>query len=239
MKKALFTLVIVLLSMAAQAQIKVHDDNWVSIGCLNGNFGLQVTPIGFTYCRTQNMDNYSWATLSMANRFGQKHWIVENLYNTDSVCYKKHMFYVYGNGSVFSTGQYSIPPFSAKCLYENDSESLIDDEEALATILGINGYTYKEVPIASPEEIENNEYVDGEAIEGMKDDLEKRRVSLSAENLAEVFPDAVRTDPQARLCIDYNAVVTLLTQAMKKQQAEIELIRKTLEEHGLMEPEKP
>ena len=126
------------------------------------------------------------------------------------------MFYVYGNGNVFSTGQYSIPPFSAECLYDNNSESLIDDEEALATILGINGYTYQEVPIASPEEIENNEYVDEAAVEGMKSDFEKRKVSLSAENLAEVFPDAVRTDPQARLCIDYNAVVTLLTQAMKK-----------------------
>ena len=239
MKKSLITLAIVLLAVAGRAQIKVHDDNWVSIGCLNGSFGLQVTPSGYTYSRTQISDSYSWATLSIANHFGQKHWIVENHYNSDSACYKKHMFYVYGNGSVFSTGQYSIPPISAKCLYDNNSESLIDDEEALATILGINGYTYQEVPIASPEEIENNEYVDEAAVEGMKSDFEKRKVSLSAENLAEVFPDAVRTDSQARLCIDYNAVVTLLTQAMKKQQAEIEILRKTLVDNGLLESEKP
>ena len=93
-------------------------------------------------------------------------------------------------------------------------------------------------PTVTLEEIENNEYVDISAVEGMIGDLEKHKVSLSAENLAEVFPDAVRTDPQARLCIDYNAVVTLLTQAVKKQQAEIELLRKVLEENGLMEPEK-
>jgi len=63
-------------------------------------------------------------------------------------------------------------------------------------------------------------------------------VGLSGENLAGVFPDAVRTDPEARLCIDYNAVVTMLVEAVKQQQAEIELLRKTLEENGLLEPEK-
>ena len=61
MKKSLITLAIVLLAMAGRAQIKVHDDNWVSIGCLNGSFGLQVTPSGYTYSRTQISDSYSWA----------------------------------------------------------------------------------------------------------------------------------------------------------------------------------
>lgn len=73
----------------------------------------------------------------------------------------------------------------------------------------------------------------------MINDLGKRTVGLSAENLEEVFPDAVRTDPQARLFINYNAVVAMLTQAVKEQQAQIELLRKTLEENGLMEPDKP
>ena len=70
-------------------------------------------------------------------------------------------------------------------------------------------------------------------------DLEKKTVALSAENLAEVFPDAVRTDPDNRLGINYNAIITMLTEAVKQQQTEIQLLRKTLEENGLLEPEKP
>ena len=111
-------------------------------------------------------------------------------------------------------------------------------ERALSTIIGINGYYYDEDNPYTPEEIENNEYVSEEAVEGMINDLEKSKVALSAENLAEVFPDAVRTDSEARLYIDYNAVVTILVEAVKQQQSQIELLRKALEENGLMEPEK-
>ena len=236
MKKALFTMAIVLLAIMAQAQIKVHDDNWVSIGCLNNSFGLQVTPIGYTYFRTQSDKNYSWATLSMANQFGQKHWIVENLYNDSTHCWKKHMFYVYGNGSVYCSGLYSIS-YPHLCL-QNYNSSSIYSEDALTTILGINGYYFEEDALITQEEIEENEYIDDEAVEGMIGDLKKRKVGMSADNLAEVFPDAVRTDPQARLCIDYNAIVTMLVGAVKQQQAEIENLRKALEEHGLLEPEK-
>ena len=44
MKKTLFTLAIVLLAVAAQAQIKVHDNGHVSLGCLTHAFGVQVQP---------------------------------------------------------------------------------------------------------------------------------------------------------------------------------------------------
>ena len=84
----------------------------------------------------------------------------------------------------------------------------------------------------------SSEHIDENAVLGMIDDLEKSNVRLKAETLVEVFPDAVRTDPEARLCVDYNAVVTMLVEAVKQQQSEIDLLRKTLEENGLLEPEK-
>lgn len=237
MKKTLFTLAIVLFALAAQAQIKVHDDNWVSIGCLNGNFGLQVTPAGYTYFRTQIQTDYSRASVSMANAVHQGHWIVENQYRSDSVCNGKYMFYVYGNGATFSTRYYSIDCADSCCYASQDVEQ-VDGADALSAILGLTANYYGEEPTTTPEEIESNENVDREAVAGMIADLEKRTVGLSAESLAESFPDAIRTDPQARLCIDYNAVVAMLTQAVKQQQEEIELLRKTLEENGLLEPNK-
>lgn len=233
MKKALMTLAIVLLAVAAQAQIKVHDDGQVSLGSLNKTYGVQVGPNGYTYFRTQNYANYGWANLSMANAWGQQHWIVENHFNNSTNCYKKHMFYVFGNGNVYATDYLSLD-YSSNCLYGNRDNSRIGSEEALSVILNLEGYYYNAEPMVTPEEIENNENIDVEAMEGMIGDLEKRNVGLSAENMAEVFPDAVRTDPQARLCIDYQAVTTMLVEAIKQQQAEIILLQKALEENGLM-----
>ena len=232
MKKTLFTLAIVLMGIVAQAQIKVYDDNWVSIGCLNHQFGIQVTPIGYTYFRAQDSTEYSWATLSKANSFHQKHWIVENQYLLDSL--GKHMFYVLGNGHVYSKGCYIIPKDNGKITLKRDELEPIDSRLALATVLGIKGFYYEEEPHLTPEDIESNEYVDEEAVEGMLSDLGKRGIGLSGTNLAEVLPEAVRTDPEARLCINYHAVVTMLIEAVKEQQNEIERLQQILEENGLM-----
>ncbi|MCR5660362.1 MAG: hypothetical protein K6G25_13690 [Bacteroidales bacterium] len=231
MKKAFMTLTIILFAVAAQAQIKVHDDNWVSIGCLNGDFGLQVTPIGYTYYRTQDSADYSWAVLSMANIDTQKHWIVQNIYKPE---YKNDFtFYVSGNGNVHSKATYIT------AIQENNRDrEPINSREALNNILGINGFYYETDSQVTPESIEGSEYVCEEAVSGMIADLEKKSIGLSGENLAEVLPDAVRMDTEARLCIDYNAVVTMLVEAVKQQQAEINSLRQVLEENGLMEPER-
>lgn len=230
MKKALFTLSILLLAAAANAQIKVHDNNWVSIGCLNGNFGLQVTPGGYTYFRTENNNNYSWVNLSVADNSTQKHWIVKSEYGNNHT----QLFYVSGNGYVHSTANYitqiNVP--------SKGNMEPISGREALTAVLGINGYYYDTDPQIMPEDIENSEYVSEEAVDGMIADLEKKSVGLSGENLAEVLPDAVRMDTEARLCIDYNAVVTMLVEAVKQQQAEIKSLRQVLEENGLIEPER-
>lgn len=68
----------------------------------------------------------------------------------------------------------------------------------------------------------------------MMSDLGKKSVGLSGENVAEALPEAVRTDPEARLCIDFQAVVSMLIEAVKEQQSEIETLRNLLEENGLM-----
>ncbi|MBR3493236.1 MAG: hypothetical protein IKH44_13175 [Bacteroidales bacterium] len=234
MKKALLTLAVVMLAVAAQAQIKVHDNGHVSLGCLNQAYGVQVQPNGYVYFRTQGNTDYGWATLSMANVTHQQHWIVKNEY--DSSCQYDHMFYVFGNGAAYSTHHYTI----TGCNVDNSRGTAIpiDGEQAVSIIKNLNGFYYESNSFISQEELENNEFVRPEALEGILGDRNKHSVSLSAENLSEVFPDAVRTDPEARLCIDYDAVITMLAEAVKQQQSEIELLRKTLEENGLMEPEK-
>lgn len=234
MKKGLLTIAIVIMAMTAQAQLKLHSDNWLSLGSLDQSYGMQITPNGYTYHRTRISTQYSWAIQSVVNAQYQKHWIVSVFSNGATT----DLFYVYGNGSVYSTNQYTITSspslLSSKPNLQMDSEP-INGELALSTILNLNGY-YNESPSGvTIEEIETSEYVKDEAKASMIEDLEKRSVSLSVESLLEVFPDAVRTDPEARLCIDYNAVITMLVEAVKQQQVEIQLLQKVLEENGLME----
>lgn len=234
MKKLYLLFVFLLAAITAQAQFKVHDNGHVSIGSLTQATGIQVQPSGYVYFRTQNSSNYGWAESSLANANYQKHWIVENHFNHLPQCYGKQMFYVYGNGHACATNYLTIATDSINDTCYNNHNSKINGSRALETILNLNGCYYEHDPEMTPQEIENNEYIDENAVEGMINDLGKRTVRLSVGNLEEVFPEAVRTDPEARLCIDYNAVITMLTQAVKQQQVEIEELRTALKEHGIL-----
>ena len=148
MKKTLFTLAIMLLALAAQAQFKIHSDNWVSIGSLDQAYGLQVTPNGYTYLRTRLFSPGSWAFLSSANAEYQKHWIVKDYFSQGNTHYD--LFYVLGNGTACSTYHYTINPPTIRSM---DESNQIDGEHALETILHLKGYYNTESHMVTPEEI--------------------------------------------------------------------------------------
>lgn len=56
--------------------------------------------------------------------------------------------------------------------------------------------------------------------------------------MKKVLPEAVAIDDAGVTYVNYEALTVVLIEAYKEQKAEIELLRKTLEEHGLLEPEK-
>ena len=68
MKKAFFTLIIVLLGMTMQAQIKVHNDGHVSISTLSGawNVGTQFYP-GETQFNSFNIEDWNWVIIASFN----------------------------------------------------------------------------------------------------------------------------------------------------------------------------
>lgn len=233
MKKALFTLAIVLLALTAQAQFKIHSNGHVSLGCLTTSYGAQVQPNGYVYFKPQYTGSYTWAEGAFTRDAHQKQWVVINNYDQNNL--SKHMFYVYGNGYAHATGYYTISTLSGS---RRDTPEPIQGEQALQAILSLKGFYFSEDK-PSQEDIESSEYVQEEAKIGMIGDLEKRAVGFMAQNVEESIPEAVRTDPEARLCINYQTIVTMLTEAVKQQQQEIELLRKALEDNGLLEPEKP
>jgi len=234
MKKTLLTIAIMLFAVAAQAQIKVNNDGHISIGSLTQSFGIQLQPNGYVYFRPQHHTAYGWVTNAYSNKDTMLNWMVKNV-DTTSTLNNKLVFYVRGDGKVWAKKHYV---YGDNNIVVRSESNPIDKEEALSTILQLQGYLYKENSATSSEEIMESEYVKEEAKEAMVRDLEKRDIGLDVSLLAEAFPDAVRTDPEARLCIDNNAIITLLVEAVKQQQEEIEFLRKALMENGLMESEK-
>ena len=234
MKKTLFTIAIMLFAVAAQAQFKVHDNGHVSIGSLGQSFGIQVQPNGYAYFRPQYNTAFSWVTNAYSNKDTMLNWMVKNV-DSASTLYNELEFYLRGDGKVWAKKHYV---YGDNNIVVRSESNPIDKEEALSTILQLQGYSYKENSTVSSEEILESEYVKEEAKEAMVRDLEKRDIGLDVSLLAEAFPDAVRTDTEARLCIDNNAIITLLVEAIKQQQEEIELLRKALMENGLLESEK-
>lgn len=63
-------------------------------------------------------------------------------------------------------------------------------------------------------------------------------MGFSAQEIEKILPEAVMTDSDGLKYVNYEILTTFLVEGFKEQQKEIELLRKTLEEHGLLKPYK-
>lgn len=60
---ALFFITLSSICLTTNAQVKIFDDNWISLGSLQkGGFGFHVTPNGYSYFKPSVMDNILGAT---------------------------------------------------------------------------------------------------------------------------------------------------------------------------------
>lgn len=209
MKKSLITIAIVLLAIAAQAQIKVHGDGHVSLGSLSGawNMGTQVYPSGCVHFNTQDTENWHWVTVASPNSMKGKCWIV-----TCPGDKYDHRFFVTGDGYVFKRGSWRISDASL----QSENSAVTDAGSILDQITGI-WYT----PIDEESKRDKN-----------------RRAGVTAQQVAEVLPEAVTTDEKDMMYVDYETLTVFLIEAVKEQRQEIIFLRKTLEEHGLLESKK-
>ena len=142
-------------------------------------------------------------------------------------------FYVLGNGSVYSySGYYAITLPQAKSL--KGSHPI---EDASTKVSMMEGYYLDsdEFDGITQDELENCEAIAPEALEGILKDYERKKaIGLDAEILEEILPEAVRHCPDGNMAINYNAVVTVLVEAFKEQQAKIEQMENILRENGLL-----
>lgn len=165
---------------------------------------------GYTSFRTNSFTSWSWATLSHANDSVQKHWIVSFPRRTPN-----HTFFVTGEGNVYKNGTLSLadPGLISIDSRINGAGLMLDN---------ITGFYYTR----------NDDGNNGNREE------RKRRIGVSAQDIKEVVPEAVEADENGLLYVNYEALTVVLIEALKEQHQEIELLRKALEENGLMEPQK-
>lgn len=241
MKKSLITIAIVLLAVAAQAQIKMHSNGRITLQTLVNTTtqGISIDPApnwnvdinGQVYFHQtgvfkKNAPAYDWLACSYATNPLAVSWLtVYPNWNTLT-------FYVQGKGDVYAKNYYTIASSSSGDSSKGtDTPQPIEGTQAIEVVTRLNGYYYAPEELEIPD-LEGNENVDPEAIDAMLADFSKRTAALSAGNLEEVFPEAVRTDQQNRLCIDYQSVVTMLVEAVKQQQREIDELKAALQKNN-------
>ena len=221
MKKSLFTMALVLLAVAAQAQFKMHSNGRITFQTTTNTAsqGVAIDPYP-SWTTTFNGDTYftksALFTKVTSGYQGMNMAYTTNQYaSTWVVAYPNWTtltFYVRATGAAYATAHYTITSKSGTGS-KGENDEPISGTEALEVISGLNGYYHapeeQEIP-----DLENDENVDPEAVEAMYADFDKRSVGLSGNDFVEAFPEGVRTDPQNRLCINYSSVVTMLVEAV-------------------------
>lgn len=191
----------------SQAQIKVHQDGQISLQTLSNSYsnGVQIHPSGRVFFNTTDTEAWHWVTMANPKHKHGKCWIVSYPNRND------HNFFVTGNGYVYKVGS----------LIRSDISLMSDNtpiERSGEMLDRITGYYY--IPIE-----DNTE----------KNSIQKEvRVGIPAQEVQKVIPEAVKEDSDGMLYLDYDVLTVFLIETVKEQRKEIEEMRKTLIEHGLM-----
>lgn len=233
-------MIIALFAMATQAQtaLKVHSNGQLSFQSATTSYGIQIPTSGVMSIEPNINIAYKITAQTIAYHPLSKSWTLNMFSNDPNSAPQGTVFFVYGNGNAQAYNYYVIGPNNSGIGGGNGNEKnqspIVGASELTA---GLKGYYMdsNEFGAITPEELENNEEIVPEALEGVLKDLRRSKtIGLDAEVLEEVLPEAVRHNPDGNIGINYNAVVTVLVEAFKEQQAKIEQLEAILREHGLM-----
>lgn len=115
-------------------------------------------------------------------------------------------FYVTGQGIVHGCGYVTI----SDSRYQQNEGKIENPSDALTQM---NGFYYTNI--------------------GDDDRDNKRHVGFSAQEIQKVLPEAVESDEDGILYLNYDVLTVFLVEAVKEQQREIESLRKALEDSGI------
>lgn len=212
MKKTLFTLAIVLLAVAVQAQtsLKVHSNGILSLQSSTTTGGVQFQTSGFASFEPAITAAHGRMEQAKPGVSTSKCWIVKNTTNVPPI---GDVFYVTGCGNVYYYNLYSLQQIPSG---RRGVEPIGNASELVGRMKGY--FSDSDEFAGNPDDLFDNEYVSPEAVEGLLMDMEKSRsVVMNAEELEAVLPEAVRHTAEGNVGINYNALVTVLIEAFKEQ----------------------
>lgn len=208
-KKTFLALAVVLLAMTAQAQMKIQSDGHISLGTLSGAWNAGTQIYPSGAVHFNHPGTENWQWVTVASPNAATGKCWIVTYPNNKY---DHRFFVTGNGYTYSRGSWRL-----------------SDESVLAETSEIRGAR------AVLDQITGVWYTPAGEEHGRGGD---RKAGVAAKQVAEVLPEAVTTDENGLMYVDYEALTVFLLEALKEQGQEMELLRKALEEHGLVE-EKP
>ena len=147
-------------------------------------------------------------------------------------------FYVTGDGSVYSKG--SLLTASD----ESYKENITSINNSLNKIRQMRGVTYKlkeqaEETVATANTLQNDVSSDTlssqspvpvEIVNKIKAEKKRKKSGFIAQELEEIFPEAVYTLPNGKKAIAYSEIIPLLVEAIKEQQNEIDKQQNEIDE---------
>lgn len=236
MKKRLFIVLVSCLVLfclsKAEAQFKVHSNGRVSFQSTTPTWGVQIDPIGKTSFEPNTSTSGSNLTQTKVLTQLVKAWNVKNTGNP--VVSPEDRFYVTGLGDAYAYHHYTISSGGGG----GTTKGTYPIENASKMLSSLNGYYYENHDFEGFEpDFINNPNIAPEAIEGlMKDIAIDKSLGLSAEDLESVLPEAIRHDPEGMVYINYSAIVPVLVEAFKEQQAKIEQLETLLKKNSILKP---
>ena len=226
--RKILTFGLLLLLTTAQCQIKIFNDNWISIGSLQkGGFGIQLGNGQVTYFNPSVYGAYTWMNMSNSTDPLAKNWIVN--YNNS------HNFFVYGNGWVFCMGQSIGSDSSFKT-------NICEIESPLEKVLKLRGILYNAVkPVKGSDSLrildnkgvwrtvatghvpylDSTQFKTG-VLHRLLEEQKMKHLGVIAQEMEKVVPEAVRMMPDGKLSVEYYGLIGLLIEAIKEQQGLIE-----------------
>lgn len=236
MKKLLFTcfvsLFVLFNSTESSAQFKVHNNGRISFLSTTNIGGVQIDTLARCCFEPFSTTSGSHLTKTVVQTQLVKSWVVR--FSGSPMLYPIDRFYVTGAGDTYAQDYYNIDISrnggESKAFYpiENPSELLSN----------LNGYYYDyDVFDGFEPDFIDNPNIAPEAVEGMMKDLAvNKALGLSADDLEDVLPEAIRHDPEGMTYINYSAIIPVLIEAFKEQQARIDQLEAILKKNGLVKP---
>lgn len=226
----LLTIIVLFVAVTVNAQFKIHQNGKVSFQSLTTSGGVQIDSTGKCSFEPNIMTSYSSLTQAKIQSQLVRAWSIR--YLSDPPIYPEISFFVTGLGDVYSNGQYSINPGG------NDEKGYYPIENASNLISNLKGYyyDYDKLKDFEPDFI-GNPNINPEAVEGlMKDIAIDKTLGLSVDELETILPEAIRHGPEGKIYINYSAIVPVIVEAFKEQQAKIEQMEAVLKKSGLLNP---